>query len=40
MNTAYILTGGNLGDRLTNLQKAKEYLATETGNIVKSSSDL
>lgn len=38
MNTGYILTGANLGDRLANLQKAKEYLAIETGNIVKSSS--
>ncbi len=38
MNTVYILTGGNLGDRLTNLQEAKLYLANETGNIVKSSS--
>jgi 2-amino-4-hydroxy-6-hydroxymethyldihydropteridine diphosphokinase len=38
MNTVYILTGGNLGDRLANLQKAKEYLGNETGNIVLSSS--
>ena len=38
MNTGYILTGGNLGDRLANLQKAKEYLGKETGNIVTSSS--
>jgi 2-amino-4-hydroxy-6-hydroxymethyldihydropteridine diphosphokinase len=38
MNTGYILTGANLGDRLANLQKAKQYLAIETGNIVTSSS--
>jgi 2-amino-4-hydroxy-6-hydroxymethyldihydropteridine diphosphokinase len=38
MNTGYILTGGNLGDRLANLQKAKQYLGKETGNIVTSSS--
>jgi 2-amino-4-hydroxy-6-hydroxymethyldihydropteridine diphosphokinase len=38
MNTGYILTGANLGDRLANLQRAKEYLAIETGNIVASSS--
>ena len=38
MNTAYILTGGNLGDRLANLQKAKEHLDKEMGNIVISSS--
>ena len=38
MNTGYILTGGNLGDRLANLQMAKEYLGKETGEIVTSSS--
>lgn len=38
MNTAYILTGGNLGDRLANLQKATHYLGKETGKIVTSSS--
>jgi 2-amino-4-hydroxy-6-hydroxymethyldihydropteridine diphosphokinase len=38
MNTVYILTGGNLGDRMTNLQQAKQYLAEETGNIITSSS--
>lgn len=38
MNTVYILTGGNLGDRLSSLQMAKEYIARETGNIVSSSS--
>jgi 2-amino-4-hydroxy-6-hydroxymethyldihydropteridine diphosphokinase len=37
MNTGYILTGANLGDRLANLQKAKEHLGIETGNIVASS---
>ena len=38
MNTAYILTGGNLGDRLSSLLMAKEYIGRETGNIVSSSS--
>ena len=38
MNTVYILTGANLGDRLANLQRAKECLGIETGNIVTSSS--
>ena len=38
MNTVYILTGGNLGDRLSSLQMAKEYIGKETGNIVSSSS--
>jgi 2-amino-4-hydroxy-6-hydroxymethyldihydropteridine diphosphokinase len=38
MNTAYILTGGNLGDRLANLLKAEEYLRHETGNLLMSSS--
>ena len=37
MNTAYILTGGNLGDRLANLALAKQNLAKEMGSIVKSS---
>ena len=37
MNTAYILTGGNIGDRLGNLQKAKEHLA-KVGNVAISSS--
>ena len=38
MNTGYILTGGNIGDRLANLQKANQYLGKEAGNIVTSSS--
>ncbi len=38
MNTVYILTGGNLGNKNVNLQKAKEYLERETGNIIASSS--
>jgi 2-amino-4-hydroxy-6-hydroxymethyldihydropteridine diphosphokinase len=38
MNKVYILTGGNLGDRLANLLKAKQYLGKETGNIIASSS--
>ena len=38
MNTVYILTGGNLGDRLKNLHEAKKCLAKEAGNVVTSSS--
>ncbi|MGH2647620.1 MAG: 2-amino-4-hydroxy-6-hydroxymethyldihydropteridine diphosphokinase [Ginsengibacter sp.] len=38
MNTVYVLTGGNLGNKYANLLKAKEYLQKETGNIVASSS--
>ena len=37
MNKVYILTGGNLGDRLGNLEKAKDYI-NNTGEILKSSS--
>ncbi len=38
MNTVYILTGGNLGDRLSNLKSARKYLADEIGEIERSSS--
>ena len=38
MNTVYVLTGGNLGNKNANLLKAKEYLQKQTGNIVASSS--
>src|SRR5664279_40824 len=38
MNTVYILTGGNLGNRMGNLQQASEYLDKEAGNIKSSSS--
>jgi 2-amino-4-hydroxy-6-hydroxymethyldihydropteridine diphosphokinase len=37
MNTAYILTGANLGDRLASLQTAKQHLADLTGDILTSS---
>lgn len=37
MNTAYILTGGNLNDRLANLQKAKDILDDTTGKLIASS---
>ena len=38
MNTVYILTGSNLGHRLTNLLTAKEKLVEQIGKIVASSS--
>ncbi|MEP6928328.1 MAG: 2-amino-4-hydroxy-6-hydroxymethyldihydropteridine diphosphokinase [Ginsengibacter sp.] len=38
MNIVYVLTGGNLGNRLANLENAKEYLKKETGNILRSSA--
>lgn len=38
MNDAYLLTGGNMGDRLANLQKAKEHLVNEAGTILAASS--
>ena len=38
MNTVYILTGGNIGDRLDNLEKAKNYLEKEIGKAIKSSA--
>ena len=38
MNKVYILTGGNLGDRMSNLQQAREYLDKEAGSITSSSS--
>ena len=37
MNTAYILTGGNLGNRLLNMEQAKNYLRKDVGKIIKSS---
>lgn len=33
MNTAYLLTGGNLGNREENLQKARELIETQCGKI-------
>ena len=38
MNTVYILTGGNIGDRQANLQKAKEHLENKAGAIIASSA--
>lgn len=33
MNTAYLLTGGNIGDRRKNLQNATAYIEKEAGHI-------
>jgi len=33
MNQVILLTGGNLGNRLSNLQKAKELIESSVGNI-------
>jgi 2-amino-4-hydroxy-6-hydroxymethyldihydropteridine diphosphokinase len=38
MNTAYLLTGGNLGDRLTHLRKAESLLNDQCGIVLKESS--
>ncbi len=38
VNQAYILTGGNLGNKIANLKKAAQILQNEVGQIVKSSS--
>ena len=38
MNVAYLLTGGNLGDRLQNLSQAKEQIAERCGQVCKTSS--
>jgi len=38
MNTAYLLTGGNLGERVHNLAMARELVAAQTGNIIAASS--
>lgn len=38
MNTAYLLIGGNLGNRSGHLQKARELVAQFCGNIVLSSA--
>src|SRR4051812_45079808 len=37
MNELYLLTGGNIGDRLLNLQLARELIATESGAILQKS---
>ena len=38
MNTAYLLTGGNMGDREQYLSTAREWIEAECGKIVKASS--
>jgi 2-amino-4-hydroxy-6-hydroxymethyldihydropteridine diphosphokinase len=38
MNKAYLLTGGNMGEREQNLATARELIATECGEIIKASS--
>src|SRR5262249_19878513 len=38
MNTAYLITGGNVGDREKNLETAREWIETDCGRIVKASS--
>lgn len=38
MNEAYLLTGGNMGDRLRYLQKAKEEIEKRCGPVLKASS--
>lgn len=37
MNHAYLLTGGNLGERAENLQKANRLIAVQSGRIIKTS---
>ena len=38
MNTAYLLTGGNMGNREENLAIAYNHIAVQCGNIINSSS--
>lgn len=38
MNTAYLLTGGNMGNRAFHLQQAEQYIEQYCGEIVCSSS--
>lgn len=38
MNRAYLLTGGNLGDRKQNLTIAREFISKQCGEIIASSS--
>ena len=38
MNTAYLLIGGNLGNRKENLSKAIELISEQCGTLIKSSS--
>lgn len=38
MNTAYLLTGGNMGNRLNHLQQAAEFIQQKCGRIITQSS--
>ncbi len=38
MNTVYLLTGGNIGNRLHNLETAENYLEKEVGKVIRSSA--
>ncbi|MBS1574085.1 MAG: 2-amino-4-hydroxy-6-hydroxymethyldihydropteridine diphosphokinase [Bacteroidetes bacterium] len=38
MNIAYLLTGGNLGDRVKNLNDAEQVLNRQCGTVIKKSS--
>ena len=38
MNKAYLLIGGNMGDRLANLENAKKAIEKDLGNILYTSS--
>jgi 2-amino-4-hydroxy-6-hydroxymethyldihydropteridine diphosphokinase len=38
MNKAYLLIGGNMGDRLANLENAKKAIQKDIGNILNTSS--
>lgn len=38
MNKAYLLTGGNLGDREQNLATARQFIEEQCGQVVKASS--
>lgn len=38
MNTAYLLTGGNIGDRMNYLLRAKEAISKNCGRVLKQSS--
>jgi len=38
MNKAYLLIGGNMGDRNKNLNEAIDFIARECGSVIKSSS--
>jgi len=37
MNDIYLLTGGNVGDRLSNLQKASDLIEKQVGQVLKQS---